>query len=337
MSITAGLPRIQEKANQKFHQRHNSGELDVFEAAGYFSGSNEVNGTSFTPQLKMMRASGRMSLDIQVMSSKRSPVPAPTHHQKVIKDEKKFKQPNSPGGKLASFLNSLFNQNSSKTKKSKISSSQSMKDDHDHDHEIGRRKRRSSISHFGSINTISSNYTSSDSKSSSFYSSSTSSEKRPPCAKASTKIISKGTQNHSDQNRDVMMNTSSKIKNDIDVHVKSSSSHKKIHTDESTENSWLDEEKFRSRTSPNETSSEKYKNTFTNGVSGDKINHSKDSANFKNFINDEDDGADSDSSSDLFELQNYDLVSCYSSDLPVYETTHIDAIKRGTPIVSGAP
>ncbi|XP_074336489.1 protein BIG GRAIN 1-like E [Apium graveolens] len=323
MSITAGLPRIQEKANQKsFHQRHNSGELDVFEAAGYFSGSNEINGTSFTVQPKMMRASGRMSLDIPVMSSKRSSIPAPTHHQKVIKDEKKFKQPNSPGGKLASFLNLLFNQTSSKTKKSKISSSQSMKDDQDH--EIGRRKRRSSMSHFQSVKTTSSNCNSSDSKSSSFYSSSSSSEKRPPGTKAPSKI----SQSHPDKNHDVM------IKNNITVHLKSSSSHKKVHNDENTQNSWLDEEKFRFRPST-ETSTEKYRNTFTNnGVSGDKTNHSKDSTNFRNFINDEDDGADSDSSSDLFELQNYDLVSCYSSDLPVYETTHIDTIKRGAPIVS---
>lgn len=307
MSITTGLPRIQEKANQKpFHQRHNSGELDVFEAAGYFSGSNDINGAGFTPQPKMMRASGRMSLDIPVMSNKRSSIPAPSHHQKVIKDEKKFKQPNSPGGKLASFLNSLFNQTSSKTKKSKISSSQSMKDDQDH--EIGRRKRRSSMSQFRSVNTSSS-------------------------SKAPTRVGSKQIPSHSDKNHDVMINSSSKIKNNITLHVKSSS-HKKVHNDDqNTENSWLDEEMFRSRT-PNETSSEKYKNTFTNGVSGDKTNHSKDSTNFKNFINDEDDGAESDSSSDLFELQNYDLVSCYSSDLPVYETTRIDAIKRGAPIVS---
>ncbi|KAK9156110.1 hypothetical protein Sjap_003590 [Stephania japonica] len=40
-----------------------------------------------------------------------------------------------------------------------------------------------------------------------------------------------------------------------------------------------------------------------------------------------DEGADSDSSSDLFELQNYDL-GVYSSGLPVYETTRIESIKR---------
>ncbi|KAF2325471.1 hypothetical protein GH714_029167 [Hevea brasiliensis] len=47
-----------------------------------------------------------------------------------------------------------------------------------------------------------------------------------------------------------------------------------------------------------------------------------------------DDGAESDSSSDLFELQNYDL-GIYSSGLPVYETTHMDSIKRGAPISNG--
>ncbi|KAJ6350689.1 hypothetical protein OIU78_006765 [Salix suchowensis] len=48
-----------------------------------------------------------------------------------------------------------------------------------------------------------------------------------------------------------------------------------------------------------------------------------------------DDGTESDSSSDLFELQNYDLGS-YSNGLPVYETTRMDSIKRGAlPISNG--
>ena len=54
---------------------------------------------------------------------------------------------------------------------------------------------------------------------------------------------------------------------------------------------------------------------------------------FKN-LNEVDDGAESDSSSDLFELQNYDL-GYYSSGLPVYETTNMDSIKRGAPISNG--
>ncbi|KAL9325097.1 hypothetical protein ACSQ67_005742 [Phaseolus vulgaris] len=51
-------------------------------------------------------------------------------------------------------------------------------------------------------------------------------------------------------------------------------------------------------------------------------------------FNEVDDGAESDSSSDLFELQNYDL-GYYSSGLPVYETTNMDSIKRGAPISNG--
>jgi hypothetical protein len=49
-----------------------------------------------------------------------------------------------------------------------------------------------------------------------------------------------------------------------------------------------------------------------------------------------DDGTESDSSSDLFELQNYDLAGTYSNGLPVYETTRMDSIKRGAvPISNG--
>lgn len=53
---------------------------------------------------------------------------------------------------------------------------------------------------------------------------------------------------------------------------------------------------------------------------------------FRKF-SDVDDGADSDSSSDLFDLPNHEL-EFYSSDLPVYETTHIDSIKRAAPFSS---
>lgn len=50
-------------------------------------------------------------------------------------------------------------------------------------------------------------------------------------------------------------------------------------------------------------------------------------------IGEVDDGFESDSSSDLFELQNYDL-GLYSSGLPVYETTHMERINRGAPIAN---
>ncbi|CAI9767958.1 unnamed protein product [Fraxinus pennsylvanica] len=52
-------------------------------------------------------------------------------------------------------------------------------------------------------------------------------------------------------------------------------------------------------------------------------------------INDFDDGGDSDSSSDLFDLPNHDL-DYYSSGLPVYESTNMNSIKRGAAISSSA-
>ena len=90
--------------------------------------------------------------------------------------EKKHKQPSSPGGRLASFLNSLFSQSASKKKKSNKSSSQSMKDEDESPG--GRRRRRSSISHFRSSSTA-------DSKS--LYSSLSSEFRTPPYVQTPTK------------------------------------------------------------------------------------------------------------------------------------------------------
>lgn len=53
-----------------------------------------------------------------------------------------------------------------------------------------------------------------------------------------------------------------------------------------------------------------------------------------NIIDDDDDGGETDSSSDLFELQIYDL-DYYSTGLPVYESTDIDTIKRRNSISNG--
>lgn len=320
MSITAGLSQVPERNYKKsFHQRHDSGELDVFEAARYFSGANEVSGANFTHQ-KMMRG-GRISLDIPMMTSTRSPVlPAQILRDQVIMaekatKEKKYKQPNSPGGRLASFLNSLFSsQNSSKKKKSKSSSIK----DGDHESPVGRRKRRSSISHFPTTVNLSNNI---------IHSSSNSGFRTPPpYANTPTKNSLKDFRNSLDH-RPVSVTTLSKN----NCHVKFSDIIKKSSKDS---NGWLDEKfKFSTSTATKGfSSSEKYK-TFGNGIS-DRI--PSEEREFRNFINEVDDGADSDSSSDLFELPNYDLGCCYSSGLPVYETTHMDTIKRGAPIASGA-
>ncbi|KAE8690950.1 MADS-box protein CMB1 isoform 1 [Hibiscus syriacus] len=162
MSV-AGYSDPDRMFNRSFHRRNDSSELDVFEAARYFSGYNDAGSGGYyncaTYSERIMRderqqqqpcRGGRVSLDVHV-PMRHHPIVQPAHVvEKQIIKEKKHKQPSSPGGKLASFLNSLFNQTSSKKKKSK-STTQPMKDEEESPG--GRRKRRISISHFRSSST----------------------------------------------------------------------------------------------------------------------------------------------------------------------------------------
>lgn len=291
----AGLIIDQESMNhnkKSFHRRNDSGELDVFEASRYFSGYNEVIGytNNSTCTQKVIREErnghrGRISLDMPMRTL--LPQQFKGVDQKQIKDEKHSKQPSSPGGRLASFLNSLFNQSTSKKKKSK-SSSQSMKDEDESPG--GRRMRRSSISHFRSSSTA-------DSKS--MYSSLSSGFRTPPYVNTPTKGCKEfktlSEQNHS-------------VKTNLNVHVKPSS------TTLQNELGWDDKKRRNS------------------SLLGDNYKQLVDKREIRKF-NEVDDGAESDSSSDLFELQNYDL--CHnSSGLPVYETTNMDNIKKGSTITN---
>ncbi|KAG8366478.1 hypothetical protein BUALT_Bualt17G0084200 [Buddleja alternifolia] len=152
--------------NSSSHWRNNSGELDVFEAARYFSGANENPGTNQKfireENKKYYHPTARMSLD---MPMRINPIyPQNNHHgildqkQIMVKENKKYKQPSSPGGRLAHFLNSLFNQNNSKKKKKSKSGDTSNKDNVDQEQSPGgRRKRRISISHFRITNSDSIN------------------------------------------------------------------------------------------------------------------------------------------------------------------------------------
>ncbi|XP_057481283.1 protein BIG GRAIN 1-like E [Actinidia eriantha] len=285
-----------DKSHKKsFHRRNDSGELDVFEAARYFSGHPEVSGhnsATFTQKLvreerqQGWKSGGRISLDMPIM---RNSIPSQAQVMEKQAKDKKYKQPSSPGGRLASFLNSLFHQTSRKKKsKSTTTTTQSMKDYED-DSPGGRRKRRSSISHFrsGSSNT--------DSKS--IYSSSSSGFRTPP-PYPQTKTI-RDLRSYSDHKQPV----ASLPKYD-DARAKN-------HTTSVLQNEVLLDGKFKN---------------FGNGIL------EKD-REFRKFGEVDEDG-DSDSSSDLFELENYDL-GYYSSGLPVYETTHMDTIKRGAPISNG--
>lgn len=308
-NIPISLSEQEKMSKKSFHQRNDSGELDVFEAARYFSGGNEVLGGNLTQksmkelQHTRLQASGggRMSLDLPSM---RNSVPskvlshATTMTEKPIK-EKKYKQPSSPGGKLASFLNSLFNQTSSKKKKKSKSTTQSIKDEDESP--CGRRKRRSSISHF----TIGNSNSTSDSKSIYSTSSTTTSGLRTPPPFG--------------------YNLATKTCEDLSNY----SDHKPVLTSLTKPITGLDE-KFKFR----DGYLEKHKNL---GIWADKCQTDhQEKENFKRF-NEEDEGGDSDSSSDLFELSNFDLGYYSSGGLPVYETTRMDSIKRGAPISSGGP
>ncbi|XP_057493112.1 protein BIG GRAIN 1-like E [Actinidia eriantha] len=281
-----------DKNIKSFHQRNDSGELDVFEAARYISGHLEVcrhNGANFTPKLvreerqQGWKSGGRISLDMPFM---RNSIPSQGQVMEKQTKDKKYKQPSSPGRRLASFLNSLFHQTTRKKKSKSTTTTQSMKDYEDES--PGGRRRRSSISHFRSGSNT-------DSKT--IYLSSSSGFRTPP-PYPQTKII-----------RD----------------LRSYSDHKQLVTNLS---------KYNAAPAKNTTSvlqndhvllDGKFKN-FGNGVL------EKD-REFRKF-GEADEGGESDSSSDLFELENYDL-GYYSSGLPVYETTHMDTIKRGAPISNG--
>lgn len=318
MSI-AGLIDPEMNHKKSFHRRNDSGELDVFEAARYFSGYNEAvsySGSTFSH--KMMREDrhahrARISLDMPM----RSLLPQQFHGmEKQVAKEKKHKQPSSPGGRLASFLNSLFSQSASKKKKSK-SSSQSMKDEDDSP--SGRRRRRSSISHFRS---------SSNADSKSIYSSLSSGFRTPPYVQTPTKSC-KEFRTLSDQKHAVPLSTTKS-----NGHVKPSPT--------TLQNEFWDDKKKREPTLLDDNYkhgnvlTEKQRNWGNELAEKDRIwlnKYSTDGKEIRKF-NEVDEGAESDSSSDLFELQNYDL-GYYSSGLPVYETTNMDNIKRGSPISNG--
>lgn len=187
---------LSSQPKKLFHHRNDSDELDVFEAARYFSGASEnINGNHKSlsgesrifscnnTQKYCMRPIRRMSLDMPNHRGDSIPLKAMLmeNHPMMINKEKKCKQPSSPGGKLAHFLNSLFNQTSLKKSKTKTKSTK----DEDESPSGWRRKRRSSISHFRSGNSNSTTITTtatimSDSRSP--FSTSTSSGFRTPPA-----------------------------------------------------------------------------------------------------------------------------------------------------------
>ncbi|KAL3501519.1 hypothetical protein ACH5RR_035968 [Cinchona calisaya] len=341
MSIV-GLPEPEKMFKKSHNRRNDSGEIDVFEAAKYFSGASEIytynnNAANFATKVirdhqenKQSSRAGRFSLDVQTMrnNSISSQNLVMEKKQIMIKEKKLHKQqPSSPGGKLANFLNSLFSQTSSRNKKksksiSTTTTQSSIKDDQDENSPGWRRKRRSSISHFRSDT----NHHPIDATKSVYSTSRSSGFRTPPPYNANTPTKSyKDLRSYSDHQQQVI--TVSKqpgnnlVKSQNEVH-----SDKKYNLDYA----WLDE-KFKLVDQINPQS---LKNVKTGSANYWADSYLFDEKEFKKF-SDLDEGADSDSSSDLFELPNYDL-DCFSNGLPVYETTNMDSIKKIAPISSAA-
>ncbi|XP_021756523.1 protein BIG GRAIN 1-like E [Chenopodium quinoa] len=322
------------------HRRIDSEELDVFEAANYFSGYNDNNINNYLVSQKAVSKEerrgylreGRVSLDVPSLKhyyihQHNNPLSIveqqqqQQQQQQKSKDKKKYKQPSSPGGKIAQFLNSLFSQTNSKNKKSSNKSS-SLKDEDESP--INRRKRRSSISHFRS--------TSSAIDARSMYSTSSSGFRTPPPYNLNTPTKScKDFRNFSDY-KDVLA-TLSKYKiqgngnnNGIPKDDHNNNNNKVMKGSSNNNIDWIDEKLRMVEKSKNYNNN----NNNNNNISSHVVYQEK-KENYKKFDqHDDEDGADSDSSSDLFELRiDYEFGFC-SSGLPVYETTHMDNIKRSS-------
>nr|GLL43529.1 protein BIG GRAIN 1-like E [Ipomoea trifida] len=260
-------------SKKSLHWRNDSGELDVFEAAKYFADANEISSFAHRTHYEPWRG-GRKSLDMAISFRKSSLILPPEMEKPQASKEnnKKHKQPSSPGGRLASFLNSLFNQTKKKSK------SKSGKDDED-ESPGGVRRRRRSNSGFRTP---------------------------PPCAYTPTKSY-----------KDFAVFSDQQVINGL-------KNHKVIEPHGEK---------------PNGVSSQKYNklmSTKNNSNNGDSRYPPEETE--KRKFNGEDDDADSDTSSDLFDLPNSELLMDFysSSGLPVYETTKMDSIKRSAPISTAA-
>lgn len=293
------------------HKR-NSEELDVFEAAVYFSGYSEASSGDHRHTQKygynaareenprrwgILGGGRRISLDLPIRCSEQVHHLHQDHEKHEVTTIKerlgnvRHKQPNSPGGKIASFLNSLFHQAGSKKNKSK---SKSKPTDPDVEDEIPgggwmRRRRRSSISHFLSSsrsNSTTTTTTTSSSSKSLLSSSSSGFRTLPPYLNTPTK------------NYKQFLNYTSATKQVEEDEKKTKK-----------EFSWLDEKlKVMESLSENQ-----------------KIWADDDDDDRRIKREGHDDGMESDSSSDLFELQNYELSR---GGLPVYETTNVANINN---------
>lgn len=177
-----------------------------------------------------------------------------------------------------------------------------------------RRRRRSSISHFRSSSSTKEFYSKSSTNGvSNFYHSNYNNKnsKVTTPTKSHKDFRSSSAHREADASSKPMASTGNKKKSLGSVGGKSSLLQSKS----------LDEEEIRG-------SSSKFHGKFNN----DDNNNDKDGCSKESTLVDQE-GEESDSSSDLFELQ-IGAGGYYSSDLPVYETTHMERIRSENPPIS---
>ncbi|XP_075495879.1 protein BIG GRAIN 1-like E [Primulina tabacum] len=287
--------------NYSFRRRHDSGELDVFEAARYFSGVHEnlddynmINVFPHKSIIEEIQRPERMRLD----SMMRNPIPPQNHamHQKKIK---KNKQPRSPGGRLATFLNLLFNHTSSKKYKSKSIGTINDLEEATPLHG-GRRIGRSSKIYSRNPNDTASAADAVDSKS--MYSCSNSGFRTPPLSFSNLPTKPDEVRFFYPKNGG---NMTAKSLHDAFYFDKISTDYFSLSIEDKLKIFNI-------------------KNSAVNWIDDECPSEEK---GFRKF-SDADDGADTDSSSDLFDLPNHDL-DVHGNGLPVYETTHMNIIRRG--------
>ncbi|KZV44374.1 hypothetical protein F511_18070 [Dorcoceras hygrometricum] len=305
MSIAAGLSSS-ESCRNPFQWRNHSGELDVFEAARYFSGCINEN-LSNVYAAKYDQYFTRNSTGMSLGMPKRSSSIPPDHslEKQIMKENKKYKQPSSPGARLASCLNSLFNQKSLKKKKKPRSGGKINELEDENPGGGLRRKRRSSLVHFPVTNAASIS--------------------GPDWRSSSSSVSNSGF---------TIRRANTPTKSCKHLVIKSeflrpgAAKNEQKNAKPSSDYAWIDE-RFSFRNGIAE-------KTSTNGSGFEFSGHGErfpttwgflDSSSEGREISKDDHGADSDSSSDLFDLPNYGSNFCSRTGLPVYETTRLDLIR----------
>ncbi|XP_008785744.1 protein BIG GRAIN 1-like E [Phoenix dactylifera] len=328
---TVGLPNTDKSlCSRPAHRRQDSGEIDIFEAALYFAGG--VDGAGLPGRIghqRVMREdrvgwrAERKSLDAPMS------IILPQECQRVENydaKEKKGKQPSSPGSKLASFLKSIFHQTASKKKSKSLATTKSLKDGEVEDRHGGRNRRRS-IGHSQSIRS------SSDSKS--IFSSESSVFSTPaPHANILTKLQKKQSRSSKSNGQPKMATfyPQGEVLDDkrvegeslIAERAKSSdglSKKSKVFEGGKPDVGWNEGWFLENRWVLNGDEGKLFKK---HGELGEVFRRKEKESR-------EEDGGESDSSSDLFELKNYDFGEL-SSGLPVYGTTDMEIIKTGASI-----